>query len=181
MSLTLLDYKNKNLTRLEMEDMIIKGSDYDNYLALGLSIIATVALLLLLLVLFFQIKFIASNETTSESIRRPSHIVNIYDNGCKRNCKEYFTNITAYRNTAVYNDAAIMFLKNSVLITDHFHFLKTRGSVKDISKKTSVRSEVTASSNIEMNISRVSQKSDLTTTIKNLIEGETDSKKIVSL
>lgn len=169
-----MNYKRENEIENKNADLyMIEGSIYDYHIALGLSSLTTVALLLLILIIFFQIKFIISNETTSESIRRPTHIKNIYDKGCNENYKEFFTNINGYKNEVVYNESAIMFLKNSVLIIDHFKMMKTRGSVKDISKNKSVCTDNTSTLTIEMNISRVTVNSNMTT--KNISEEDTDN------
>lgn len=135
--------------------MIITGHQYDKYFAIGFTCLTTLALLMLILIIFFQIKFICNNETTSESIRRPDGLVNIYDKGFKKNCKEFFSHISGYKNDAVYNSPAINLLKYSLLVTEYFEKIKTRGSITDISRQNSHKTDA-SSSNIEMNISNYS-------------------------
>jgi hypothetical protein len=99
-----------------------------------------------------------SNETTSENIRRPANLVNVFDNGCKKNIGQFCNNITGYRNEIVYNENAITLLSNSDLITKKFSFMRTRGSATDVSKKTTVNLESGSDISIEMNISTNSNK-----------------------
>ena len=162
LSLILIEYDRNNgffslLVNLNLiDDENIKKHIF--YMALGLSTLTTIVLILLLMIICFQIKFILSNETTSENIRRPAHLVNVFDNGCKKNMGQFCNNITGYRTEMVYNEHAIKLLSNSDLITKNFLFMRTRGSVTDVSKKTSVKLESGSDISIEMNMSTNSNK-----------------------
>jgi hypothetical protein len=149
------DEAHSNSKDVHENTNIITGHQYDKYIAIGFTCLTTLALLLLLLIIFFQIKFICNNETTSESIRRPDGLVNIYDNGCKKNCNDFFSNISEYKNEAVYNSPAVNLMKYSLLVTEYFDEMKTRGSITEISRQNSSKTDA-SSSNIEMNISNYS-------------------------
>ena len=87
-----------------------------------------------------------------------------FRNGCKKNIKEFCGNITGYTNEVVYNQNALNFLGNLMLLTKHYLLMKTRGSVTNINNLASVKTQFSTSSEIEMNISNYSNN-----TLNNLI------------
>jgi hypothetical protein len=90
-----------------------------------------------LAIIFFQIKFICSNETTSENIRRISNTSNPYNRGCKSNIKEFFYDMEGYRQIVTYNEVARDYLMTICLITEYYAILGR----KSFQNRTSITSK----------------------------------------
>ncbi len=76
----------------------------------------TIALLLMIIIIFFQIKSIITNTTTSEYLRDTFKGVSPFDFGCKENTKQFLYDIDGYKKIIQYNENAKIFLKNELLI-----------------------------------------------------------------
>ncbi len=105
--------------------------------SLILSVITLICFILLITVFFFQVKFICSNETTSENIRRSPHGKNPYNRGCRQNIKEFFNNNEGYKEMVTYNEAARDYLMTVCLITEYFAMVER----KSFKNRTSVVSQ----------------------------------------
>lgn len=81
-------------------------------------------LLFLSIITFFQIKFITSNMTTSEYIRKETETKNVFDNGCKENLNQFRYNILGYNNEISLNEDAKNNIMSSSLITSYFDFVE---------------------------------------------------------
>ncbi len=101
-----------------------------------LSLITFIFLILLLAIIFFQIKFICSNETTSENIRRIAYTSNPYNRGCKSNIKEFLYDMEGFRDIVTYNEVARDYLMTTCLITEYYSMLER----KSLQNKTSITS-----------------------------------------
>jgi hypothetical protein len=109
-----------------------------NYiLTIFLITIVGVATVLLVILIFFQLKFIAKNETTSENIRRSAGMINLFDKGCKQNIKDFVSNIGGYKCLVNYNTNSKGYLSSVRLVTEFYNLIEIR-----ISKSRSLVSNV---------------------------------------
>ena len=137
-------------------------------LTICLLALGSLALILLLIVVFFQIKFICTNETTSENIRSQPKM---FDIGCCKNIKEFFNDNLAYRSRVNYSPAALGYLKTFKKITEYLSLVERRSLISSISKMVKNRSienttgleenetefDITRVSNVSSNVSGANQ------------------------
>lgn len=83
-------------------------------------IIASIFALLILFLIFMQFKFILSNETTSENLRKIDNVKNPFNRGCKSNLYEFVYRMDKYRDNVSYNKLAIELLVLNQLVTDYY-------------------------------------------------------------
>lgn len=94
--------------------------DYFETFIIFLLIIHGIVLIFMFSLLFFQIKFICTNETTSENIKRPAKHINPFNLGFKNNLKEFFCNINGYKDLIMYSSQSMSFLKKNISTKKYF-------------------------------------------------------------
>ncbi len=85
-----------------------------------------IVLLFLFILIFFQIKFITSNETTSENIRKITTSNSPFDNGFNKNLHQFFYDIEGYKNEINYSETSKTFIKSSKLLSVYFQNLNSQ-------------------------------------------------------
>lgn len=83
-----------------------------------------IILLFLIFLIYYQIKFISQDTTTSEYLRSDKYQINFFDEGWKLNFKKFFENKYSYSNNFAYNDSSKEAIKTTRLISEYQCFIK---------------------------------------------------------
>jgi hypothetical protein len=110
---------------------------------------------------FFQVKFISSNVTTSEYLSKTN--VNTFDKGFKNNWKQFMNDIYKYKESITYNEMGKYYINSNVLLQDYFINLSKKSFLKS-SKKSAITINDDKSNTIskELNMSIISNESKAT-------------------
>jgi hypothetical protein len=116
------------------------------YLAGTMSCISVILFIPLLFIILFHIKYICNNETTSENLRRIPQVRNIFDNGMRKNCHDFFNNLFEYKNEIKYSDQANIYLKRSTLVQNDSNYSENRVDVQktDVHKNKDLDASVSS-------------------------------------
>jgi hypothetical protein len=112
-----------------------------------------VSILFLFILCGFQIKFITSNETTSENLRKTGRQKNPFDLGWQKNISQFWNDILGYEKDIKYTESARKLLQSECFLSDYFSDLLSdnlRNSVNmsmELSKTSANHSFVEESSN----------------------------------
>jgi len=95
-----------------------------------LLIFSGICLIFLIILLFFQIKFILSDITTSEYLRKDKYTENFNDEGCKKNFIKFLKGWDN-ENNYIYNDNARDLIMKNVTIEKYYLDLLVKSRIKN--------------------------------------------------
>jgi hypothetical protein len=71
------------------------------------------------MLIFYQIKFISKDITTSEYLRMDKYATNLFDEGFKNNLKKFFFDKDNYEKELVYNENAKQIINKTILVKEY--------------------------------------------------------------
>lgn len=104
------------------------------------------------MLIFYQLKFVSEDITTSEYLRMDKYKTNLFDEGFKNNWKKFLFNEDNFEKELIYNDNAKQLILKTYLITDYLinHTLSSNNNNKLTDTEKNQKEDIENSNNISI-------------------------------